>query len=207
MDEHTNKLVLASGSQIRQRLLKDAGFSIIIDPANIDERKIEADIHDPKVLASRLAEEKASCVSARRPGALVLGSDQVFTLDGQFAHKPKNHEDLLAKLLSLSGRTHSFHCGYAFVRDGVTLHVGVDQVQVTFYDLSTDEIEDYAATLEGIGCAGGYRFEEGGVRLIREVAGSHFTVLGLPMLAVVAWLRESGELEGILTKKTGESGV
>ncbi len=189
-----HKFVLASNSSIRRSLLESADFQFLVDPADIDERSIESEFTDPAALAARLAEEKALVVSRRRPGALVLGSDQVFTLNGSFVAKPTNRQELRAKLQSLSGETHEFHCGFALARDGKTLHVEVDRVQVTFYDLSEGEIDDYTHSGEGIGCAGGYRFEEGGVRLIREVMGSHFTVLGLPMLPLVKWLRENGEM-------------
>ncbi|MFT7617767.1 MAG: septum formation protein [Planctomycetota bacterium] len=198
MEESQTGLVLASGSGIRKRLLSAAGFQFEVDPADIDERAIEKTISDPAVLAAKLAEEKALTVSRRHPNRLVLGSDQVFTLAGKYVAKPENTSDLITKLTSLSGRTHEFNCGFALVRDGVVLHSEVDSVRVSFYDLSDQEVVAYAQTGEGLGCAGGYRFEEGGVRLIREVEGSHFTVLGLPMTPLVRWLRESGEIEGLM---------
>ncbi|MCB1282671.1 MAG: Maf family protein, partial [Salinibacterium sp.] len=115
--------------------------------------------------------------------------DQVFEMDGALGSKPETPEALREQLLSMNGKAHTFHCGLALVRDQELLHAEVDRARVRFHHLSNSEIEDYVATGEGIGCAGGYRLEEGGVRLIESIEGSHFTVLGLPMLGLIAALR------------------
>ncbi len=201
MSDDQDRFVLASASGIRLQLLREAGFQFSVDPADLDERAIEAELSDPADLAQRLAREKALLVSERRPGALVLGADQVFSLDGDIVPKPENAKELRAKLESLSGRTHCFDCGFAFVRDGEVLHEGVDRVRVSFHELTEDEIDRQVASGEGLGCAGAYRLESGGVRMIRAIEGSHFTVLGLPMLSLVSWLGRSGEMATVLGKK------
>ena len=204
MTDVPREFVLASGSGIRRRLLEDAGFDFEVVRPNIDERALETGAEKPQELAIKLATAKALAVTAQRPGSLVLGSDQVFTLEGKPWAKPETTADLRDKLTMMSGATHVFFCGFSLVQDGQVRHESWDSVAVEFYELSEDEIEDYVDSEEGIGCAGGYRLEEGGVRLIKNIAGSHFTVLGLPMIPLVAWLRAQGLLDA-LTKKRKRS--
>ncbi|MEZ6197244.1 MAG: nucleoside triphosphate pyrophosphatase [Planctomycetota bacterium] len=195
-------MILASGSAIRARLLRDAGLRFEVQPADIDEEACR--LEDPGARARELALGKARAIAARHPERLVLGSDQVFTLDGRFVPKPVDRASLIAKLRSLSGRTHVFHCGLALVRGSEVLLDVVDRAEVSIHELGEAEIAAYADTGEGIGCAGGYRLEEGGVRLIREVRGSHFTVLGLPMLELVAALRRLGLQEALYRRPEGD---
>ncbi len=152
---------------------------------------------EPGTLAGELARAKAMAVSARRPGDLVLGADQVFELEGRLWPKPEDGPALRAKLRAMSGKTHTFHCGMALVRSGNVVAECVERARVRFRVLSPEDVEDYAATGEGLGCAGGYRLEEGGVRLIDDIEGSHFTVLGLPMIRLVGFLRDLGLAPGI----------
>ena len=190
MIENDNSFVLASGSEIRRRLLAAAGIRFEVDPARVDESRFKDP--DPAKLALVLARAKAEEVAGRRPGRYVLGADQVFTYQGRHHPKPENPEALRRKLLMLNGGTHDFHCGMVIVRDGELVHESVSRASVTFHALEPREIEAYVRTGEGIGCAGGYRLEEGGVRLVSSIEGNHFTVLGLPMLRLVGVLRELG---------------
>ncbi len=189
------RLILASRSSIRHRLLQAAGIRHTVDSADVEE--VICEDADPGSLAADLARAKAMAVSARRPGELILGADQVFELEGRLWPKPEDGRALRAKLRAMSGKTHSFHCGLALVRSGKVVAECVERARVRFRVLSPEDVEDYAATEEGLGCAGGYRLEEGGVRLIEEIEGSHFTVLGLPMIRLVGFLRELGLTPGI----------
>jgi nucleoside triphosphate pyrophosphatase len=180
-------LILASGSPIRRRLLEDVGIRFESIPADIDEAACRDE--DPDERARELARRKARVVSASHPDRLVLGSDQVFCLDGVFVPKPGNREELVEKLRLLSGRWHDFHCGFALIRGGDVLSAEVARARVKIRELEEAEILDYAATKEGIGCAGGYRLEERGARLVEKVEGSHFTVLGLPLIELIDALR------------------
>lgn len=182
-------LVLASSSSIRRRLLVAAGIRFTTAPADVDETPRGDE--DPQSMARRLAVDKAR---AARAGAedWVLGADQVFTLDGAYLPKPCSEEEVLEKLRAMNGRVHRFHCGLALIRGGEVVRAAVDAVDVRFHECRDEELVRYARTGEGIGCAGAYRLEEGGVRLVAEIRGSHFTVLGLPMLLLVAWLRDLG---------------
>lgn len=180
-------LILASGSSIRRQLMEAARIPFTVDPADIDEEACREPM--PAERAKKLAIAKAEHVSKRHPGRLCLGSDQVFSLDGEFFSKPTSVAAVEALLLRMNGKTHEFHCGIALVEDGVVVDAAVETARVTFLRLPAEEIRRLAATGEGIGCAGGYQLECGGVRLIQAIEGSHFTVLGLPMLRLCAMLR------------------
>ncbi|MCB9830923.1 MAG: septum formation protein Maf [Planctomycetes bacterium] len=193
-------LILASGSGIRRQLLEQAGFRFRVDPADLDEAELQTRIADPRRLAVELAQAKARAVAPRHPGALVLGSDQVFSLDGRVVAKPEDRVALAAKLRAMSGRTHRFDCGFALVRDQEVLLADLDSVEVDFHRLGEDEIAAYVALGEGLGCAGGYRLEERGLRFVKAVRGNQFTVYGLPMIPLMGWLRDQGLLDGYLKK-------
>lgn len=173
--------------------MQAAGIHCEFEAPDVDERAVEEP--DPARLAVTLARAKAAAVAARRPGAVVIGSDQVFTLNGRYLSKPATIVEAREKLGLMNGRTHRFHCGLALVRDGDVLYETVATADVTFHELSEVELDAYADTGEGVGCAGAYRLEEGGVRLVKELRGDHFTVLGLPMLPLVQCLRDLGLAE------------
>lgn len=195
MSDGSETLILASGSAIRKRLLHDVGIRFEAIPADIDEEACQDP--DPDERARELARRKALAISKDHPDRLVLGSDQIFHLDGEFISKPTSPEALIAKLRLLSGRTHDFHCGFALVRGDQVLCAEVVRARVAIRPLSETEILDYAATEEGLGCAGGYRLEERGARIIAGVEGSHFTVLGLPILELLEALRRLGVAESL----------
>ena len=185
---HSDTIVLASGSSIRRRLLEAARIPFEVDPADIDEEAlVEA---DPVRRAAALARAKAAVVSARRPGRFVLGADQVFALEGRLFPKPESKDAARKMLMLMAGKTHRFACGFCLMRDGRVLEEGVDQAAVTFWRFPETVAAWYAETGEGLGCAGAYRLEEGGIRLIEKIEGDHFTILGLPMVPfVAAWRR------------------
>ncbi len=199
MTSNSRALVLASASDIRRQILQDAGLRFRVEAADVDEESSRA--APPQEMARTLAEAKASAVSVLNPGELVVGCDQVFTLNGEFLPKPKNRQEVAQKLQRLSGRTHLFHCGLALVCDGEVLRSGVERVSVQLHALSQGEIDHYAASGEGVGCAGGYQLESGGARLIHAVNGSHFTVLGLPLHLLITYLRELDVLADLTQEK------
>ena len=200
MSDEKPELILASTSAIRRRLLEDAGIRFTAESPGVDETVYEDE--DPASLALTLARAKARAVACRNPGRIVIGSDQVFTLDGRFIPKPANVAEARAKLGVMNGRTHEFRCGLAVMRDDEVLFECVDPARVTFHELSDAELDAYAATGEGVGCAGAYRLEEGGVRLIEKIEGSHFTILGLPMLPLVKALRDLGLADAVYVEKS-----
>ncbi|MEE9394332.1 MAG: Maf family protein [Planctomycetota bacterium] len=190
MDQAPKNFVLASGSQIRKDLLKAAGYEFTAVAATLDEEAcIES---DPDRRAAILARDKALEVASQFPDALVLGSDQVFAFEGEVRSKPESDEALRDQLRLINGKSHRFHCGLALVRGRKVVHEEVCHAEVQLYDLSEEELLAYAATREGIGCAGGYRLEDRGIHILRGIKGSHFTVLGLPMFELAAALRRLG---------------
>lgn len=187
------RFVLASRSSIRIKLLKDAGLSFDVDAADVDEYAIGKAHLDPRDRAMTLAVAKATAVSARHPGRVVLGADQVGVVDTPagmvFLEKPRDDEDHVLLLLQMAGRTHRFHPAAALVKDGVVLERVTDEVAVTFRPFGERTARAYATSGEGRGSCGGYESENLGAQLIERVDGSLHAVLGLPLLGVLDALR------------------
>jgi septum formation protein len=191
-------LVLASRSEIRRTMLEAAGIPLELRPADIDERRIEATTpaDDAGGAAALLAREKASAVAATMPGRLVLGADQTLVLGIQRFSKPADRMAARAQLRALGGRTHELHSALAFVRDGAALfeHVGV--ARLAMRPLSDAFIDAYLDAAGGAAAAsvGAYQLEGLGVQLFERVDGDYFTVLGLPLLPALDFLRRQGFL-------------
>jgi septum formation protein len=179
-------------------MLEAAGIPLEVRPADIDERRIEAaaPAGDAGAAAALLAREKANAVAVTMAGRLVLGADQTLVLGMQRFTKPANRAAAGAQLRALAGRGHELHSAVAFVRDGVALfeHVGV--ARLTMRPLSEAFIEAYldAAGAAATASVGGYQLEGLGVQLFERVDGDYFTVLGLPLLPALDFLRRQGFL-------------
>ena len=190
MTSTTPALILASGSAIRRKLLGDAGVTFVSDPADLAEEELVAHIPEPDRQARWLAVAKAQHVAQRRPGAFVLGGDQVGALDdGTLLEKPRDVEHHVRMLLSMAGRRHTFHPAAALVKDGVVLAEGVAAVTVTFRAFGEATARAYVATGEGQGSCGGYELEHRGYQLVDDVDGDMQAVLGFPMRLVLPMLR------------------
>ena len=191
-------IVLASNSASRRAMLKAAGVVFTCDPAQIDERTVEASLgtSEPAAVALALAGAKAQDVARRNPGALVLGSDSLVCVERARFDKPHSRADAAAHLRSFSGRTMELHSAAALARDGAVVwrHGGVARLQVR--TLSEAFIADYLAHEwpAVAACVGVFRIEARGVQLFDSIDGDHFTVLGMPLLAVLGALRAHGEL-------------
>ena len=189
-------LVLASRSAVRRTLLEAAGIPVEICPADIDERGVEAGapLQAPVAIATLLAREKASVIAARNRGRLVLGADQTLSLDGRRFTKPADRAAARAQLRALSGRTHELYSAIAFVQDGVVLfeHVGV--ARLTMRAVSDRFLDDYldAAGDAATASVGAYQLEGFGIQLFERIDGDYFTVLGLPLLTALDFLRRHG---------------
>jgi len=191
-------LVLASRSASRHMLLRAAGVPAEIRPAAIDERAIEAaaSLVDAGEIAALLAREKARSVAAERKDRLVLGADQTLALGARRLDKAVDRRAAREQLAALRGRTHTLHSAVAVVRDGKVLFEHVEAAHLTMRDFSDVFLDTY---LDAVGEAatasvGGYQLEGIGIQLFARVEGSHFTVLGLPLLPLLAWLRQTGLL-------------
>ncbi len=198
MTDHLDILVLASQSASRRAMLEAAGVPFIAMPAKIDERGIEREQagKPPEVIALLLAEEKAFAVSSEKPHALVLGSDSLVAVDGKRFDKPRDRAEAAAHLRFFSGRTMHLHSAAALVRGGVTLWTHVEEAVLHVRPMSEQFIESYleAEWPAVSGCVGVFRIEARGVQLFEAIEGDHFTVLGMPLLAVLGALRELEEL-------------
>jgi septum formation protein len=191
-------LVLASKSAVRHAMLKDAGLAVEIAPADIDERAIEqrAGLHDPGEVAALLAREKARATADRLPDRLVLGADQTLALGERRFSKPLDRAGARAQLEALSGRTHELHSAVALVRAGRVLLEHREVARLTMRALSGDFLDAY---LDAMGTAvttsvGGYQLEKAGIQLFERIDGDHFVILGLPLLALLRFLRHEGWL-------------
>jgi septum formation protein len=186
-------LILASQSRTRQALLNGAGLDFVARSAAVDERAIEAELVDrpPERIAAALSEAKSLTVSRLSPGALVIGADQVLALDGHLLHKAPDLQAARQRLDVLRGRTHALHSGVAIARDGTILWSGVETARLTMRDFSAAERDDVLAQ-EGetvLGSVGAYRLEGPSIRLFERIEGDYFTILGLPLLPLLAALR------------------
>ncbi len=196
------KLILASGSPFRKAMLVNAGIDVEAVPAEIDERSVEAPLQDsgvaPEDVAAILAEAKAVEVSERRPGALVLGCDQTLSLGDRLFHKPADMEGARRHLLALSGMTHQLNSAAVLVRSGEVLwrHVGI--ANLTMRRLDPAFIGRHLARVgdRALSSVGAYQIEGEGIQLFEKVEGDHFTIVGLPLLPLLAELRRLGAMDG-----------
>ncbi len=193
-------LLLASTSATRRALLESAGLAVDTEAPGVDERAIEASVEEralgPADLALHLAAEKALAVSRRRPDRLVLGADQVLDLGGVVAYKPGDRETARAQLRALSDRRHALHSAGALARGGGLVDSFVDTAHLAMRPLSDEAIETYLdlAGPEILKTVGVYQVEGLGIHLFDRVEGQHSTILGLPLLPLLASLRRLGVL-------------
>ena len=191
-------LILASQSQSRRAMLDAAGVNYHAVPAVLDERALEAGLTGAAAgeVALALAEAKALAVSALHPGALVLGSDSLVEVAGRRFDKPASRAEAADHLRFFSGRAMQLHSAAALARDGQVLWTAGDCAVLNVRTLSEPFIEHYLATEWPAiaGCVGVFRIEDRGVQLFESIAGSHFTVLGMPLLPVLGALRQHGAL-------------
>jgi septum formation protein len=198
----SEKLVLASGSPFRKAMLENAGVPVEAVPAELDERALEAPLKDsgasPEDVALVLAEAKAVEVSERRPGRLVLGCDQTLSLGDAIFHKPADMEGARRHLLALSGRTHQLNSAAVLARDGAVLWRHVGLASLTMRKLDPGFIGRHLARVgdKALQSVGAYQVEGEGIQLFEKIEGDHFTIVGLPLLAVLAELRRLGAIDG-----------
>ena len=191
-------LVLASKSAIRHAILRDAGIPVAVDPADIDERAIEqrSAKEDAGELAAVLACEKARTVAARFPGRLVLGADQTLALGERRFSKPADRAGARRQLAALRGQTHELHSAVALVRGSSVLFEHREVARLTMRSFSDEFLEAYldAAGAAVTASVGGYQLEKVGIQLFEHIQGDHFTILGLPLVPLLEYLRTAGWL-------------
>jgi len=196
------RLVLASKSPSRAALLAGAGLAFDTAPSEVDERAVEEPLlaagADPGAVALHLAEAKALDVAARRPGDLVLGADQTLGLGHERFVKPGSVAEAREHLGRLRGRTHELHAALVLARDGEVLWRHVSVARMTMRDFSDAFLDRYLTTIgeEVTTTVGCYRLEGPGIQLFAAIDGDYFTILGLPLLPLLAELRHLGILDG-----------
>jgi septum formation protein len=191
-------LVLASASAVRRHLLEAAGIPVEVRPATLDERALEAlaPSNNPSAVAALLAREKALRVAADVPSRIVIGADQTLALGERRFDKPSDRAAAREQLQALAGRTHELHAAVAVARDQKVLFEHVAVARLTMRSLSDVFLDHY---LDAAGAAvtvsvGAYQLEALGVHLFERIEGDHFTILGLPLIPLLAYLRAEGSL-------------
>lgn len=193
-------ILLASKSAARRALLTAAGIPFESIAAEIDERALETPLRKegPSATAKHLARAKALAVAAANPDRLVVGADQVLALDGVMFAKPRDLSEAKAQLRRLSGRSHALHSAVAVARAERVLFETVESATLTCRAFGAEFIERYLADVgeQALLSVGGYQIEALGIQLFERIEGDHTTILGLPLLPLLAFLRREGSLVG-----------
>ncbi len=190
------RLILASGSPFRKQLMEAAGLRFETEPARINEREIEAPLAQsgarPEEIAAALARAKARDVANHHPGAVVIGSDQVMSMDGRLFHKCTSVEMARQQLRSMRGRAHRLSSAISIVTDGEEIWKHVSVADMSFRDFSDAFLDFYMAQAgeKVLLTVGAYSYEGLGQQLFEKVEGDFFTIIGLPMLPLLAVLRD-----------------
>jgi len=186
-------LILASQSSARRMLLANAGLEFEAVTADIDERGIQAmsKLSNPREIGLLLAREKAKAVSANRPGSYIIGADQTLALGERLFNKPAGRAQAMAQLRDLAGNCHELNSAVAVAHDGKIVFEDVSVARMTMRQMTEAELSAY---LDAAGDAvttsvGAYQLEGLGIHLFARIEGDHFTILGLPLLPLLAFLR------------------
>lgn len=196
-ESKTPRLVLASGSRSRRQMLDAAGLTFDVAPADVDERTIRETLQsddsgiEPADVAEVLARAKAEAISRQRPDALVIGADQVLALDNEIFEKPGDLAGARSHLQKLRGRTHQLHSAVVLAQNGEVVWAHVDTASLTMHAFSAHFLENYLALAGTVICdsVGAYQLEGLGAQLFERIEGDYFTILGLPLLPLLAELR------------------
>lgn len=196
------RIILASGSPFRRKMLEDAGVAFEQIRPEIDERAVEEAVSGsgltPADLAEILAEAKAIAVSELHPDALVIGSDQTLSLGEEVLHKPADMEEARRRLLALSGRTHELNSAVVLAQNGSAIWRHVSTARLTMRELEPGFIGRHLASVgdKALSSVGAYQIEGEGIQLFEKIEGDHFTIVGLPLLPLLAELRARGAIDG-----------
>ena len=193
-------VILASGSRTRLTMLEQAGLEVVTDAPRVDEEEVKLSCKaaglKPEEVAEALAELKANRVAARWPGLFIIGADQMLECGGVWFDKPVDRVAARDQLLALSGRTHRLISCAVVIHNGARVWHHVDHATLTMRSLSPDFVDRYIDAMGDAvtGTVGGYQLEGLGSQLFARVTGDFFTILGLPLLPLLDFLRVRGVL-------------
>ena len=198
----TVSLILASASPFRRQLLENAGITFQAKAAEIDERAIEAEVERkglmPEEIALVLAEAKARDVGqAFGDDVIIIGSDQTMSLGSRVYHKPKDMDEARDTLLSLSGQTHQLNSAIVLTRGHQVLWKHISSARLSVRPLSAAFVDAHLSRVgkKALTSVGAYQLEGEGIQLFEKIEGDYFTILGLPMLPLLARLRDLGVID------------
>jgi septum formation protein len=194
-------LILASASPTRERLLRQAGVSFVVEPPEIDERAAERPLVETGAtaddIAMALAMTKAGIVSERSRADLVIGADQTLEVDGERLNKPADMDQARRQLLNLRSRTHELYTAVCCARGGEIVWQHLSVARLTMRNFSAPFLGRYLALVgeKALDSVGAYQLEGPGIQLFEAIDGDQFAILGLPLLPLLACLRSEGVLE------------
>jgi septum formation protein len=191
---HHHPLILASGSRIRQQMLKSCGLTFSVEPSGVDEEALTPTLAHLAVpeRALALAKAKALAVSQRHPKAYVIGADQMCHLNGQVFGKPGSFDKAESQLKKLSGHTHEQHCGCVIAHGGEIIWQSMSVARLSMRALTPAQIHAYVAVDAPLDSCGAYQFESLGRHLFSAVDGDHDVIKGLPLLSLLSELHARG---------------
>lgn len=198
----TNQLILASGSEIRAQLLRDANVPFRVVTKPVDEAAIResmvAQCEAPREIVDALAEAKARRVGMQEENFLVLGSDQIIVFEDKIIGKPSSEAELFEQLRAMARKSHKLLCAAVIYHQARPIWRHVSEATMWMRDVSDAYLQDYITRnwSDLRHCAGGYMIEREGARLFHRVQGDHFAILGLPLIEILNFLTERGEIPG-----------
>lgn len=191
----SDELILASASRVRSQLLTAAGLSHRVVPSAVDEREFEKRLRGkgPEEIALTLSQAKAIAISERHSGYVVLGCDQILSLNGELLHKPQNLQKAREQLLRLRGKCHELNSAATLARDGAIIFQTIEVARISIRQFSDEFLDKYLASLGdqillSVGC---YQVEGEGIQLFERIEGDIFTIMGLPLMPLLAFMREA----------------
>jgi septum formation protein len=203
LQEGRPRLILASSSTTRARLLEAAGLAFTVEPPGLDEASMRLAVSGeqglgPHDVAEVLARAKAEAVSDLAQEAYVIGADQILAIGDQIVSKPDSMEAARRQLLDLRGKSHALHTAVAVATNGATLWAQTEIATLTMCDLSPEFVGRYlaAAGEDVLSSVGAYQIEALGIQLFEKIDGDYFSILGLPLLPLLATLRREGVIDG-----------
>jgi len=189
-----NKIILASRSEVRKKILNQNGINCEVIPANIDENQVKESLFEekatPEIISKNLAELKANKVSEKKPNEIILGADSVLDLNGELISKPTNKKEALTILQKLNGQKHQLISSVCISKNGSMIWNFTDTSTLTMKQLNLDEIKSYLAKIKDkeLYAYGVYQIEADGRFLFSKIEGDEDTIMGLPVKQIKEYL-------------------